>query len=310
MSTMDGYTSETQAWLDRRFRATDEQGVYIGHQPIYGFRGGPSEVGLVERYAITYQIMRALSRLNFSTLIDIGGAEGYKAALVRQLFGAQVRSADLSAEACLRAKELFNVDGEVIDIHALPYQDSSHDVVLCSETLEHVVDYRSATRELMRVARKAVVITVPREPEEVVRQNIADNIPHAHIHALDTRSFDFVKEEGWQVVCRRLGSKTMKVPRELIEARPRGYEQERFPHFIYDAYNRAVPILKRLCGRWSVRATVTVDDWLSNSTKTYQGMCFVLLREGVEFSNSPLRCVTVSDVLNFSVPHYRLPPES
>src|SRR5690349_21265411 len=135
MTVTHSYTNETQKWLDRRFRASDEHGIYIGHQPIYGFRGEPSEPSHIERYAITYQIMTMLSRLQFAKFIDVGGGEGYKAALVQHLFGAQVRNADLSAEACRRAKDLFRLDAEAIDIHALPYKDGAFDVVLCSETL-------------------------------------------------------------------------------------------------------------------------------------------------------------------------------
>ncbi len=179
--------------------------------------------------------------------------------------------------------------------------------MLCSETLEHVVDYRRATSELMRVARKAVVVTVPREPEEVVRQNIAGKVPHAHIHALDRHSFDFVKEAGWTVAHRRLNSRAMMLPRELIEARPRDGAQGRFPRFAYDLYNAMSPLLERICGPWSVRVSVVVDDWISNFTDTYQGVRFVLLRPGVELSATPMRRLTVADVLAFSVPHFRLP---
>jgi hypothetical protein len=93
---MDDYTREVREWLDRRFRAVDADGVYLAHQPIYGFRAGHSEERLVERYVITWQILKALARLRFGTLLDVGGAEGYKAALARDLLGVSVRSSDLS----------------------------------------------------------------------------------------------------------------------------------------------------------------------------------------------------------------------
>ena len=95
---MNDYTTDTMRWLDKRFKLTDESGIYFAHQPIYGFRKGHSEPGAVSRYMITYQIMKALSHLRFSSLLDVGGAEGYKSALARSLFGVRVRSADLSAE--------------------------------------------------------------------------------------------------------------------------------------------------------------------------------------------------------------------
>src|SRR6266496_3492991 len=64
---MDDHTKEIREWLDRRFRMVDEQGIYLAHQPIYGFRKGHSEERLVERYVITLQIMKALSRMSSST---------------------------------------------------------------------------------------------------------------------------------------------------------------------------------------------------------------------------------------------------
>ena len=49
-------------------------------------------------------------------------------------------------------------------IHALPYPDQSADVVMAQEVLEHLDDPQSALLELRRVARKAVIISTPREP--------------------------------------------------------------------------------------------------------------------------------------------------
>jgi len=305
----NNHTAETQAWLDQRFTAADARGIYIAHQPIYGFRNGPCEPSQVERYTITYQIMQALNCLPFTSLVDIGGAEGYKAALARELFGVTTRSADLSHEACNRARELYDVQGDVIDIHALPYPDRSFDVVLCSETLEHVVDLRHATKELMRVAKHAVVITVPREPEEVVRKNIAQRLPHAHIHALDIHSFDFVQTQGWSSISRRMNSRWLAVIREIIEAQSRVGREGKYPQFLYEVYNRAVPHFRRLFGPRSVQASIKIDDWLANGTDSYQGMCFILLRPGVHLLEKPRRTISADDILNFTVPYLQMAPK-
>lgn len=52
---------------------------------------------------------------------------------------------------------------------------------MCSETLEHVADWHKAMDELLRVASKTVVITVPHQPKEVVDKHIEEEIPHGHI---------------------------------------------------------------------------------------------------------------------------------
>jgi SAM-dependent methyltransferase len=46
-------------------------------------------------------------------------------------------------------------------IVAIPFRDNSFDVCVCSEVLEHVADDLDALRELLRVSRHAVVLTVP-----------------------------------------------------------------------------------------------------------------------------------------------------
>jgi 2-polyprenyl-3-methyl-5-hydroxy-6-metoxy-1,4-benzoquinol methylase len=133
---LDQFTERTKCWLDERFKLFDNEGVYLAHQPIYGFNKGHCEnfEPILSRYIPTYQIMKALSHIEFHSLLDVGGAEGYKAALVRELFDSDVKSSDLSEEACKRAEEIFHVDSDPVDVQSLPYRDNEFDVVICSET--------------------------------------------------------------------------------------------------------------------------------------------------------------------------------
>ncbi len=43
----------------------------------------------------------------------------------------------------------------------MPFEDGEFDAVTALEVLEHIEDHRSAAREIMRVARRAVVVSVP-----------------------------------------------------------------------------------------------------------------------------------------------------
>jgi SAM-dependent methyltransferase len=49
-------------------------------------------------------------------------------------------------------------------VQALPFAPRSFDVVTCLEVLEHLDDPASAVRDLARVARDAIVLSVPYEP--------------------------------------------------------------------------------------------------------------------------------------------------
>lgn len=50
-------------------------------------------------------------------------------------------------------------------VEALPFPDGAFDTVICTHVIEHIVDYRAAIAELRRVARRRLIIVVPRERE-------------------------------------------------------------------------------------------------------------------------------------------------
>ena len=59
------------------------------------------------------------------------------------------------------APELEQVEGS---IYELPFEDKSFDTVMCSEVLEHLSEPDRGMRELVRVCRRWLVVSVPREP--------------------------------------------------------------------------------------------------------------------------------------------------
>ncbi len=239
---MDKYTKATKTWLDKRFRKHDENGVYYAHQPIYGLRYGHSEPGLLQRYICTYQIMISLSHLRFSSLLDVGGAEGYQTNLVKHFFGAKVQHCDLSEQACRRSKEIFKIESVSADICNLSFKTSSFDVVLCSEALEHVPNYNKAIYELLRVARNAVVITVPHESKESIKKGIEKQKPHTHLHNFTTKSLNFLRSDVHLVMNRQIINQLLRIPGIIVEAIPRKHhewcqERTRYPFWIINIYN-------------------------------------------------------------------------
>ncbi|MCD4847299.1 MAG: class I SAM-dependent methyltransferase [Candidatus Aegiribacteria sp.] len=302
---MDSYTHDMKLWLDQRFRMTDKEGIYHAHQPIYGFRKGHSEPGTIARYIITYQIMKTLSHLEFTSLLDVGGAEGYKAALARLIFNASVRSADLSGEACSRAKEIFDVDGEPVDVHQLPYNDNEFDVVLCNETLEHVPDLHKATNELIRVCSKAVIITVPHEPKEFIEDNIKEKIPHSHIHCFDTDSFDFVLPGAVKVISRRFLNPYLKLIAGILDAM-KIEQSKNYPQFLVNNYNSCLPLFRLVFGLRSAGMLMRLDDYISNLMPSYSGMSFILLKDENCYSTHQKKHITTQQIINFKVPYYYL----
>jgi ubiquinone/menaquinone biosynthesis C-methylase UbiE len=303
---MDSYTKITKNWLDRNYKRSYE-GIYFAYQPIYGLRGGYSLPGVTKRYCITYKIMKELEGLQFDSFLDVGGLEGYTAALVRSVFGASVRNCDLSFHACKKAKEIFGVDSEQVDIHQLPYKDNEFDVVLCSETLEHVADIEQATSELLRVSKKAVIITVPHEPKEVIEKNIEEQIPHAHIHSLDTKSFDFALPRVHKIISKKILSSTLRIPRALLDARKIDLSEitgsKGYSKIMLQIYNFFVPAFQVIFGKRSVGLIVKLDGFLSGIIPGYGGVLFVLLKDKPSHSRKQTN-FTISQLLGFKVPYY------
>ncbi len=132
---------------------------YFSHQPIYGYLRGPTEGRDLIRYARILSILKDIATFSFTNFIDIGGAEGYTANLVKKIFNVESYSCDLSSEANFRAQELFGLDSAGIDLSNLPFEDGAFDIVLCSEVLEHVTNPIQAICELKRITKKALIIT-------------------------------------------------------------------------------------------------------------------------------------------------------
>lgn len=60
-------------------------------------------------------------------------------------------------------------------VERLPFPDASFDTVICTHTLEHILDIRAAIKELRRVRRRRLILVVPKEREYLFTFN-----PHFH----------------------------------------------------------------------------------------------------------------------------------
>jgi ubiquinone/menaquinone biosynthesis C-methylase UbiE len=114
------------------------------------------------------RIVGEVAALSPRTFLDAGCGEGFVALQIAQAIpGVEITGCDVSAGALAVATGALPnarfVPGSVTE---LPFADRAFDVVGCFEVLEHLPGDlpRQALRELARVARRSVVLSVPHEP--------------------------------------------------------------------------------------------------------------------------------------------------
>ena len=122
-----------------------KQEKYHDPNPVVGF--------VIRRFF--ERIGGVLAELAPASLLDAGCGEGEM--VRRGVVAAGVRTVLLDRNPDSAARVIGSVD-------ALPFPSRSFDVVTCLEVLEHLHDPTDAVRELARVARRAVVVSVPYEP--------------------------------------------------------------------------------------------------------------------------------------------------
>ena len=124
----------------------------------------PIQRRLIDRFH--RKITRIVSDLQPATLLDAGCGEGFVAEI---FLGAMPGLALAGFDPHEGAVELARgrnpgATFEVADIYQIPHDADSFDVVCCFEVLEHLHEPERALAEMARVARRAVVMSVPHEP--------------------------------------------------------------------------------------------------------------------------------------------------
>ncbi len=151
------------------------------HPSEYTTTDGPMEVPVqIEAYFIALN--------NYITegdsVLDVGSGLGYGLNLLSIKSGS-VAGVDIDEKAIAYTKSHYwgrnpkLKELKVYDGYHLPYKDKSFDVITTIDVLEHVEDYDAYIDELLRVARKAVIVSTPNRREEHTNP---DGTPKNHWH--------------------------------------------------------------------------------------------------------------------------------
>lgn len=105
------------------------------------------------------KITKLMKQLDFDSLLDVGCGSGRY--LVDEGVGVDI-SLEYLRQAKIRAvQKCLSVNLFQADDTKLPFLSNSFDFVFCSEVLEHTINWQVALHELIRVAKKYILISVP-----------------------------------------------------------------------------------------------------------------------------------------------------
>ena len=137
----------------------------------------PVAGNVYDKYASTSPIVRRLVASFFAeldalvaevapaTILEAGCGEGIVTRRMAAKTGARATGLDLESD---RLRGHWAADPSVAyvvgDAQALPFADDEFDLVVLVEMLQLVPDAGRALSEAARVARRAIIVTVPREP--------------------------------------------------------------------------------------------------------------------------------------------------
>lgn len=120
--------------------------------------------GLIDRFHT--KIAEEVKRLNPTNLLDAGCGEGFvDEVLLREMPALEITGFDTLEDSVeLAQRRNPRATFSTGDIYNIDHEDKSFDVVVSFEVLEHLHEPERALSELARVARHAVVLSVPHEP--------------------------------------------------------------------------------------------------------------------------------------------------
>jgi 2-polyprenyl-3-methyl-5-hydroxy-6-metoxy-1,4-benzoquinol methylase len=128
-----------------------------------------AKLGFLQRFLIdnfNKVLLDEIKMLDPKTILDAGCGEGFTLQRLKTAnIGKKLEGFDYLDKAVKLANRDFpDLKIRQGDIYNIKAKDNSYEVVICSEVLEHLERPKDALKELVRVSKKHVILSVPQEP--------------------------------------------------------------------------------------------------------------------------------------------------
>jgi len=147
--------------------------------------GGKAAYEHLARYAY------ASSFTTNKCVLDIACGEGYGSFLLSKN-SKKIVGVDLNEEVIKHASSKYksnNLSFFAASIFNLPFEDGYFDLIICVETIEHVMDQKSAISELKRVLKPGGLLFISTPEKDVYNKDGLGNLSHYHEKELTSTEF-------------------------------------------------------------------------------------------------------------------------
>lgn len=179
----------------------------------------------LQRYWHTQKILtlkKLLGRKSFKKILDDGCASGAMANEISKIFPkAKITGIDVYDKAIKFGKTNYpHINLMVADAHKLPFKNKTFDLIVCYETIEHVVDPVKVLQEIKRVLKSSGTAIVAMDSGNTtfrivwwVWEKTAGKVwQNAHLHPFRHQELEkVIKKAGLKIVKKHFSHFGMEV---------------------------------------------------------------------------------------------------
>lgn len=124
-------------------------------------------------------IIKMITDLDFKECVDVGCAQGFLIDKVSRIRSGRLLGCDISDIVIKENQKRYpRITFFTYDLTRPNQKEKGYDLVICSEVIEHIEDWRCALTNLARMSRRYLLITVPSGRMRYLDKNLLGHVHH------------------------------------------------------------------------------------------------------------------------------------